>query len=176
MTQPKINRLFLMVFMGVLTLVGCQMTEPYANSDLRISFEHPAYWEMIEESQTKVLFQAKHKKDGDVSILLQRYDDVQNSLDSQTILEMQVDELLRNGNITLLDEIHFTVYDHPDYDIVIAQSTDAYTFVGNIRFSVHFHEIVIRDAENIILVSILGDGLEPAKASDLIVNSLEFVP
>jgi len=152
-------------------LAACQRYETYTNSSLGFTIDHPQYWEPGEaKSGEGIGFQAKDQ--GDAGIWIRVFDEV-SAPTAQESLQIQVSDWLEQEEIEPLTEMIIATHERSIYDVASAQFTVP---SSNTMFNIDFFNIVIQTSDRMAVIFIGGDGLEPEKAGEAIINSFEFLP
>lgn len=172
MYLPKIkgNSLWLILFVVVLSC--CQASPIYSNSRLGFSIEHPKHWEIdqVKEDTTGTVFYAKDT--GDATIWIQVF----NELSAPTALEslqIRLGKWISKNDIQVLSDIDVSTPEHPRYDMAVAELTIQ---AFNPAFKIDYYVIVMQTTDRMAVVLIGGDGTEPTKAAQIIIDSFEFLP
>lgn len=159
--------LLLAIFTGIL-LSGCQWDETYSNRDLPFTFRHPNYWELVEESTKNVEFLSQGS--GSAAISITEADEVVAPTAKES-LTIQLNYLLGESTkgITSVD---VTEVEHPQYDVAMAHVT----YSPHTIFAYDYYLVVIQNISRMVVLRTGGNGTEPAKAMQTLIDSFEFLP
>jgi len=166
---PKfVRKLLVFLLMLFFSLSACQRYQTYTDSSLGFTINHPTYWEPYQgEPDEGVWFNAKEQ--GDVTIWIRVFDEVSAATAVDSV-QLQVDEYLKD--IEPLSEVQISTYEHAKYDIA---SAFYIIQAANVPFEIEIYTIVIQNSDRMAVIFTAGDGYEPEKAAEAIINSFEFL-
>ena len=158
----------LFLLLVAVPLSACQQYETYTNTSLGFTFDRPVYWSPYEPPSSEgVAFIAKNE--GDVTIWIRVFDEV-SAITAIESLNIQVDEYLEGTEP--LTEVMISTHEHSEYEIASAQFTVP---SSNTMFEIDIYSVVIQNRDKMAVIYAVGDGFEPEKAAEAIINSLEFL-
>lgn len=86
-------------------------------------------------------------------------------------MQLEVDDYLKE--IELLSEVQISTYEHAKYDIA---SAFYIVQAANVPFKIEIYTIVIQNSDRMAVIFTAGDGYEPEKAAEVIIDSFDFLP
>ncbi|MCC6603558.1 MAG: hypothetical protein IT327_10130 [Anaerolineae bacterium] len=168
--MPKfVRKPLVFLLMLLFSLSACQRYQTYTDSSLGFTINHPTYWEPYQgEPDEGVWFNAKEQ--GDVTIWIRVFDEVSAATAVDSV-QLQVDEYLKD--IELLSGVQMSTYEHAKYDIA---SAFYIIQAANVPFEMEIYTIVIQNSDRMAVIFTIGDGYEPEKAAEAIIDSFDFLP
>lgn len=156
----------LLAIITLIFFVACQSNENYTSQKLGIKFVYPASWTIVDENERSVSF-LSDTQHGDAGILIEAILKP-SEMTAEDILEEKLIELISQDKTVLLSEVIYTENSDFAFDNKTAyfEVLPAPPF-NDVFFKMKAYRIVFKQGENVILISIAGDGNEPDRVADI---------
>ncbi len=161
---------FAVVFSS-LFLSGCKINNSYTSQDSDFTFNFPNHWELVEESQENVEFVSKDEGDATISIMEVEEPAAPTAKESVMLL---LNEELEEWPLVEGSSFSISEIEHPQYDVAMAHIKTTSTIPG--PFPYDYYLVVTQTSSRMAVFRTAGDGREPIKAIQIIIDSFEFLP